>query len=49
MDFAEVAPVIQSTNVPMAANVPIGVFVAIFGVILGVFLIWYMINRRHGE
>ena len=49
MNLAEVAPVIRSTNTPVAANVPMGVFVVIFGVILGVFLVWYFVNRGRGE
>ncbi len=36
----------SSTSAPLAANVPIKWFVIIFFVILTVFLVWYMFNRR---
>lgn len=51
MEFrmAETAPVVQGTSAPVGANVPMGVFVVIFGVVLGVFLVWYVVNRRRGD
>jgi hypothetical protein len=48
MRFAEIAPVVQGTAAPVSVHVPMGVFVVMFGILLGIFLVWYVINRRNG-
>jgi hypothetical protein len=40
---------VSGTGAPVAAKVPMGVFVVVFGVILVAFLVWYVMNRRRGE